>query len=253
MVTDTKTAYYVYGVVPANVEAQSEARGVGNPPREVEVIRHKAIAALVSEIDAEGQLGTPEDLEAHAKLLDAAAGVTSVLPLRFGAIMSDADTVAEELLAANYDEFASTLQGLAGKAQYVVEARYDEPAVLQEVLGENPEARRLHDIVENRDSDTVDHERIALGEIVDNAVQAKREADVRTVTEALSDLGFDSVVREPTHELEAVNVACLAEVAKESDLESALTDVARQWGERAQIKLLGPLAPYDFVVAQQET
>ncbi|WP_433621982.1 hypothetical protein [Nocardia sp. CA-120079] len=41
------TAVYVYGIVPADVESQPHATGVGDPPGEVAVVRHAEIAALI--------------------------------------------------------------------------------------------------------------------------------------------------------------------------------------------------------------
>jgi len=42
---------YVYGIVPHDVEPAPGAKGVGDPPARVQVVRHGGIAALVSEID----------------------------------------------------------------------------------------------------------------------------------------------------------------------------------------------------------
>ncbi len=68
-----------------------------------------------SEISVDRPLGTPEDLQAHAHLLDGTSGVAPVLPLRFGAVMTDDTAVEEELLAAHADEFAAALQELEGR------------------------------------------------------------------------------------------------------------------------------------------
>ena len=101
-----RTAIYVYGVVPADVEVQRNAKGVGDPPAKVDVIREGDIAALVSTVRYDDPLGRPEDLQAHAQLLDGTARVAPVLPLRFGAVMTDAESVADELLRDHHDEFA---------------------------------------------------------------------------------------------------------------------------------------------------
>jgi hypothetical protein len=56
-----------------------------------------------------------------------------------------------------------------------------------------------------------------------------------------------SVVREPTHELDAVHVAFLVETDGESEMEQAIEDLARDWEGRIEVRLLGPMAAYDFV------
>lgn len=115
--TEQQVATYVYGIVPADVEAKAEASGVGDPPGEITVVRSGDIAALVSEIATDKPLGRPEDLDAHAYVLDTTAAEMPVLPLRFGAVVRDEDAVVEELLDGNHDEFAAALQELEGKAE----------------------------------------------------------------------------------------------------------------------------------------
>jgi len=114
------TAIYVYGIVPADVQVEPEAEGVGDPPAPVEVIREGDIAALVSPVRTDKPLGKPECLQAHARLLDGTASVAPVLPMRFGAVMTDEESVAEELLRNNHDEFAEALRALEGRAEYIV-------------------------------------------------------------------------------------------------------------------------------------
>lgn len=249
--TATETAVYVYGIVPADVETDPDARGVGDPPARVTTVRGERIAALVSEIRRDKPLGRPEDLTAHAALLDAAAAEVPVLPLRFGAVVADEDAVAEELLEANQEDFAAALDQLEGKAEYVLKARYDEQAILQEILAENDELAQLREAIRGKPEDATRTERIALGEGINNAIAAKRDADTQRVVDALNPLGVQLAAREPTHEEEAVHLAILAETARQGDLEEAVDEIAREWGGRAQVRLLGPLAAYDFVVTQR--
>jgi hypothetical protein len=249
--TSQQTVTYVYGIVPADVEAEPDARGVGDSGSRIEVVRHGDIAALVSQVDADRPLGNPQDLTAHAQILDGTAGEAPVLPLRFGAALTGRDAVAEELLEPHHDEFAAALRDLEGKAQYVVKGRYVEQAVLGEIVSENEEAAELRDSIRDKPEDATRDERIALGELVNNAIAAKREADTQAVVEKLAPMGLDVRVREPTHEEEAVHLACLAEVDRQRDLEDAIGEIARRWEGRAELRVLGPLAPYDFVTTAE--
>ena len=242
---------YVYGIVPADVETEPDARGVGDPPGEVNTIKHGDVAALVSTVATDTALGRPEDLAAHAALLDGAAAQVPVLPIRFGAVLTSEDHVAEELLAAHHDEFAAALRELDGKAEYVVRGRYRQEAILREILAENAELDQLRDRIRDRPEDATRNERIALGEAITNAVSAKRDADTETVRRVLDDLGLMTLVREPTHDEDAVHIACLAETDKESELEDAVGRLAGEWEGRVELRLLGPLAAYDFVVTTE--
>jgi hypothetical protein len=244
--TSSGDAVYVYGIVPADVEVEEDTRGIGDA--RVEVIREGDIAALVSPITADRALGKPEDLQVHAKLLDGTAGVAPVLPLRFGAVMTDTDAVAQELLRDHYDDFAQALDTLEGHAEYVIRGRYDDSKFLTDLLDENAEARALRDDIKSKSEDAGRNSRIALGELIANTVEAKRQADTATVVDQLNDVAGQVSVREPTHEWDAVHVALLVEVDREGDVHEIVDQLNEKGKGRINLRLLGPLAPYDFVV-----
>ncbi|WP_040790009.1 GvpL/GvpF family gas vesicle protein [Nocardia paucivorans] len=248
--SEQRTAIYVYGIVPADVEPAPHATGIGDPPSEIAVVRHGEIAALVSEITLGRPLGTPDDLTAHARLLDGTAAVAPVLPLRFGGVVSDTEAVDKELLAAGYDDFHAALNELEGRAQFVIRARYTENAILREILDENPQAAQLREEIRDKPEDATRNERIALGEIVNQAIESKRAGDTRRLAAALQDL--DPMVRQrpPTHEEEAAHLAILVELSRQDDLEQALAELGEEWEQRVELSLLGPMAPYDFVTAR---
>jgi hypothetical protein len=197
-------------------------------------------------VDLPRRLGTPEDLQAHAQILDATAVEVPVLPLQFGTVMATEEAVAGELLAVYQEAFAAALKQFEGRAQYVVKGRYVEQAVLAEALEEIPEAARLREQIRGKDPAATRQARIRLGEIINNAVTAKRAADTRALGEVAAPYYVAGVVREPTHELDAVHLALLVETSRRDDLEQALSDLASDWEGRIGIRLLGPMAPYDF-------
>lgn len=247
---ESDDAVYVYGIVPADVEVEEDAKGIGDPPAKVKVVRDGDIAALVSPIKTDHPIGKPECLQAHARLLDGTASVAPVLPLRFGAVMTSEDAVVEELLRANHDEFAHALSELEGHAEYLVKGRYEDEAILSEVLSESDQAAELREEIRGKSEDASRNSRIALGELVSKALEEKRTADTKTALGQLKGLVKQTNVREPTHELDAVHVAVLAEVDRHGDLEASVEKLAKEWDGRIKMRLLGPLAPYDFVVTK---
>jgi gas vesicle protein GvpL/GvpF len=247
MPTSTQTGTYVYGIVPADVELNSGVRGVGNPPGEITLVRSGDLAALVSEVDVTKPLGTPEDLQAHQEILDAVVTETPVLPLRFGAVLTGEDAVATELLEANHDEFAEILPQLEGSAQFVVRGRYAEEAILAEILSENSAAARLADRIRGADPEASRKLRIQLGEIVNNAVADKRQADTHLLMSAMKGHCMASVTRDATSELDAVYAAFLLNAGQAAELERVLADLSDRWSGRVELSILGPMAPYDFV------
>jgi hypothetical protein len=244
-------ACYVYGIFPGDVELASDQPGVGDPPAQLSMVRHDGLAALVSRVDPARPLGSPEDLMAHQAILDASATAAPVLPMRFGAVLASEEAVAKELLAAHHDEFTAALRELDGRVQYVVKGRYVERAMLEEVLSENRRAARLRQDISGLDPDATRDARIALGEIISEAVTAQREHDTGVLGDVMSGHCVASVVREPTHELDAVHVAFLVDADLVDELERVTGELARRWAGRAELRLLGPMAAYDFAEAVQ--
>lgn len=246
-----QTAVYVYGIIPADIDIESGTTGVGDPPGEVRLLRHGDLAALVSDVNIDKPLGRPEDLVAHEELLDGAAGDVPVLPLRFGAVVANDKAVTSELLEDHHEEFADALDQLEGRAQYVVKGRYDEQTVLRDVLENNEEASALREQIAGVDENATRDQRIRLGEIVNDTVNGSRERDTQALVDAVSDHVEGTVVREPTHELDAVHTAFLVKTDQAPGLERALDELAGDWDGRIELRLIGPQAAYDFVGTTQ--
>ncbi|WP_066366695.1 GvpL/GvpF family gas vesicle protein [Herbidospora mongoliensis] len=241
---------YIYGVVPEDIEIDEKAQGVADAP--VLSIKHGKIAALVSDIGMTRPLGTPQDLRAHEQLLNATAAEVPVLPIRFGAVLADRDAVIEEFLAPFHDEFVAALSELDGRAQYVIKGRFVEDRVLGEILAENPEAAQLRDDIRALPEDASRDHRIRLGEIINQSIEAKRDADTAAMWDEVEPVSVMAAVRPPSHELDAVHLAVLVENSRQHELEQAVESLGRKWADQVELRLMGPMAPYDFIVSQDQ-
>ncbi|WP_432585111.1 GvpL/GvpF family gas vesicle protein [Streptomyces sp. HD1123-B1] len=243
-------ACYVYGVVTDDRgdDVVKDLPAVGDPDAAVTLVREGGQAAVVSEVPTDKPLGTPDDLRAHARVLDAlAADASPVLPFRFGTVVRDTDAVTGELLAEGHDDFDRALERLRGRSQFTLRARYVEHAVLREVLHEQPEVRRLREQLQGLPEEAGYNERIQLGQLVMDSIAAKREVDALEVTRRLDPLALASATSEPSSAEGLVNAAFLIEDARRADFEQAAEELADHWRDRVELRLLGPLAPYDFV------
>ncbi len=240
------TGYFIYGIVPGDVEETGDAHGLGDPPAPVTAVVHGEVGALVSEVDLDRPLGTPDDLVAYQRLLDSTVIAVPVLPVRFGTALTDVDAL-EEFLADRQDQFAEALRRLDGHAEFVVRARYDSESLLHRVLAGNEEAAALRDQVRGQPAELTANARLRLGEIIYQAIEAERAADTRRLVEALREVAADCRELPPSHEEDAANVALLVQTGRRGEFDEALREVAEEWSGRATVRLLGPLAPYDFV------
>jgi Gas vesicle synthesis protein GvpL/GvpF len=243
---DTSKGWYIYGILPADCEVTDSAAGIGGPAARLELVTAGKLGALVSELAIEG-LGTPDDLLAHQRLLDEIAAEIPVLPLRFGAVLTDYEAITDELLLPNHDEFATALTDVTGRVEYLLRARYAEQTILREVLTEVPGAQALQQQIRDMPAEASRDYRIRLGEIINQTIETKRREDTERLIELLGRHCVAVADREPAHEEDAANIAMLVDVAHQDALVDAVDQVAADWSERAEIRLLGPVAPYDFV------
>lgn len=252
LVAPAVTACYVYGIVPSGAVLPDGLTGIGDGHSPVTLVPYGDVAALVSEYDRDRPAGTRGDLLGHETLLDTLALQGPALPMRFGAVLSDTDAVVEELLAPYHEHFAAVLAELEGHIQYTIKGRYVEEPVLAEVLAEEPEVARLRERTRQLPDDAGYYDRIRLGELVVHALARKREADGQLLAETLGMYASAVSVHEPGGEQEIANTAFLVPHGRREAFENAVEDLARQWAGRVRVRLLGPLAPYDFVGEGQE-
>ncbi|CAM3051835.1 GvpL/GvpF family gas vesicle protein [Prescottella defluvii] len=244
---ESAAVVYVYGLVPADVEVNEDATGIGSPPRPLEIVTHDDVAALVSKIDADAPLGSSDDLRTHAAVLDSTATVAPVLPLRFGAVLTDTDAVISELLEPYRDEFRDALDQLEGTVQFIVKGKYVEDVILREILSSDPEATRLRDAIRDQPEEATRDERLALGELISRVLTAKREQDTQRIAEAVEPVATAVSAREPTDDEGTGIVAVLMPADRAAELDKAVAPLIDDWQGRVDVTVTGPLAAYDFV------
>jgi hypothetical protein len=170
-----------------------------------------------------------------------------VLPFRFGTVLRDEQAVADELLAGGYDDFLTALDRLEGSAQFTLKARYVQDVVLREVLAEQPEAQRLREELNSMPEDAGYYRRIQLGQLMAEAIAAKRDSDSVEIDRCLAPLAVAVAPDEPVAADAVADVSFLVERERRQAFEQAAEDLARRWHGRIRMRLLGPIAPYAFV------
>jgi hypothetical protein len=240
---------YVYGVVE-NLPDRVPSGLVGLDDAPVELVEHGDLAAAVGVIALDRPPGRRKDLLAHSTVLDTLAEQGPVVPIQFGSVMLHPDDIVEEVLAADVERLAGVLADLAGRRQFNVRARYNEVAVLAEVIAENPEIAHLRARTKDLPEDLGHAERVRLGELVARALERKRELDGAIITDAVLPL----VVAHAPHTGGGVDhlleIAVLVDEEQVPVLEDTLESLAEALHERVRLQLMGPLAPYDFVEAE---
>ncbi|WP_051441728.1 GvpL/GvpF family gas vesicle protein [Arthrobacter sp. H14] len=236
---------YVYGIVPAEAELPQGLAGVKDEP--VEKLVSGGFAALVTPVRDPDSVGTPDDLLAHSTVLDRIAAEGPVLPMTFGTIVPDAETITSVVMPSMQDTYAESMRRVDGATQFTVRARYVRERVIGEMVAENREIAALRESTASQSEDASHYDRIRLGQLVVEEFQRKAAVDSEDIVAALSPLVRETSVRETTQADDVVELALLVDRGSAEGFEQAVEKLAEETLGRISFRLLGPQAPYDFV------
>lgn len=234
---------YVYGIIDSSGPALPEdLDGVGDPPRPVRVLTEGDLGAVVSDAP-EGLRPKRKDLLAHQNVLAEAGSGGCVLPMRFGSVAPDDETVLN-VLGERAEHYKERLRALNGKVEYNVKATHDEEAVLHRVMAENPELRALTEA--NRQAGGGSYEdKLRLGEMVVAAVKAREAEDAAEVQRELESVAT-AVSAGPESTGWLANVSFLVDRDTAEGFLVAVEQV-RKSHSHLELRVNGPLPPYSFV------
>jgi hypothetical protein len=242
----TASAKYVYGVMSAGTAAPSR-RGLRG--KAVKKVVHDGLAAIVSDVPVEdGDLRMEkDDLLGHSRVLEQAIGKGTVIPLRFGTVMADADAVRDELLEPYRAGLIEQLRELDGKVELHLRAVYEENRLMADIVRYDSEISRLREALADQPEDATYYERIRLGEMVAAAVERERERDTEVIIESLAPLALATEVGPVEHERVVASVSFLVEDERLEEFDEAVNELGRVLHERVRFKYTGPLPAYSFV------
>lgn len=242
--TDLSVGCYVYGVVPAQSDLPTLT---GIDGAEVEYVEHEGIAAAVAEIALDRPPGRRKDLLAHSEVVDSLVKAGPVVPVQFGSMLADRESVVQDLLELDHDYFANLLEEVRGRVQLNLRATYVEEQVLAEVVQAHPEIAELRERTHDLPAGTMHPDLVRLGELVSKAMERRRLEDADVVMEVVRPLVVGEAPRAGGGVDHVLEVALLVEAERVDEIEERLEELAEAIHERVRLRMTGPVAPYDFV------
>jgi hypothetical protein len=252
--TDTGTAWYVYGVVPADTPTEL-LTGVQGVAETIEIVSDEQLGAIVSEVplaqfDDEplaANLHDPAWLEFHVRrhdsVLAAVVRRVPVVPFRFGTIYRSQRHVRAML--GEHSSLSETLETVRGRVELGVKGfaatRTEEPAAERGGAGTSPGRRYLE---QKQRARREAEEREAL------LARAAEESHARLVQIA------EAARANPLQPPEAsdgeatmfLNGAYLVRIEQEDSFRGAVASLEADLGESGiSFEVTGPWPPYNFV------
>jgi Gas vesicle synthesis protein GvpL/GvpF len=242
---------YVYGIIPAGDAAGwPGAQGVRGGP--VRAVGAGDLAALVSDLPADVAPGTREDLESHRRVLGKAIEQGTVIPMRFGMVMDDDDTVRERLLQRHACRLNEVLRELDGMVQMTLRAFYAGDALLRAAIAGDDEIAQMNELVAGHPEAESHPNKVALGERVAAAVDRHRARDAESLLERIRPLVSDIQVDPPGSDRVAASAQLLVRRESRAALDALIAELTPKLEGYIALRYIGPLPPYSFSTLELE-
>lgn len=241
------SALRIYGIVGSRVGMPVLNDSDGSlAGRSWEPIAFGDVAALAEQVDTDRPVRR-RDLLAHNDLLSAVVQQTAVIPLAFGTTLADAQQVIDELLAPQHDRWATMLSELEGRFQFQLRVRYSMDSLLSEIVRSDPRVAALRDYTRGLPAEVGRHQRIQLGELVNQAVALRLDSDAEWLHDhvATHTSGIRVVNKAPSKP--SMTLAVLLDQERLHAFEADAERCAERLYGRAELQLLGPHAVFDFL------
>jgi len=152
-----------------------------------------------------------------------------------------------DMLAHQEHRFHELLDRLEGRVQFNLRATYVEEQALAEVVAADPEVAELRRRTRELPEGTMHPDLVRLGEKVATAMEARADEDAAAIFDHAESLVEQHSVRAGGGIDHVLDVALLVREDRVEELENVLESLAAAWHERMRLRLMGPVAPYDFV------
>ncbi|MEI7773098.1 MAG: GvpL/GvpF family gas vesicle protein [Chloroflexales bacterium] len=245
--TGVLTGKYLYGVIRCADAHAIAARGIHEQGARVYTIPYRNLSVVVSDSPFEEYESTRRNMMAHTRVLEAVMQQYTVLPISFGIVAPDAETIISQLLARRYDDLEAQLEQLRGLVELGLKAFWADEQIFDEIADQQPMIRALRDSIAARPPESTYNERISLGELIEAAVVQRRQLDSELILATLRPLARDTVTHPVLTDRMVVNAAFLLDRADEERFDSAVRSLDSRMGPQMTFKSVGPVPPYNFI------
>jgi hypothetical protein len=235
---------YVYGIVPAaDADKLPPIDGLDSAVRPVV---SDGLAAIVSNLEPGHTPGRATDLDAHRRVLSEAIERTTTIPMRFGHVLPSDDAVRGEVLARHADVLGELLRSLEGRVQMMVRAFDANEALLRDVLAADPGLAQQTAALRSLPEPEAYTARVQLGELLANAVEARRAEVEAALVDELSPLAVNVQVDPPNSERVVATTQLLIRREDREALDERVRALAEAVTGLLAFRYVGPLPPYSF-------
>jgi len=250
--TDDERMIYLYCLTRSHNENPFNlpVKGIGERGDEVYSTSFLDLAFVVSDSPQAEYDTTRKNTMSHEVVCEEVMkeGHT-VVPVRFGTIAEPTKSTAQEkiraLLRRRYGELHKILREMEQKDEQGLKVFWKKERLFHDIVKENREIRRMRDrLATHRHSH---YDRIELGTMINEAMEAKRDVDARKLALALSPLAERYETNKILIDMMIVNAAFLVHRSRIEEFDREVDGLDEKYGERMRFKYVGPVPPFNFV------
>ena len=235
---------YLYGIFPNTIPETLDLEGLDKQPVHSQVVDE--FCFLYSEARQEKYLASRRNLLTHEKVLEQTmdAGFRVLLPLRFGLVVKDWETIMSQLINPHKDQLNQLFQKLAGKREVSIKIFWDAKAELQTMMESHQDLKQQRDNMEGKNLSM--EEVIQIGQLIESNLLARKQAVIEVFSQELNPFAQEIVVSDPMTEEMIYNAAFLIPWESESEFSKRVEVIDQKFGDRLRIRYNNFTAPYTF-------
>ena len=235
---------YLYGIFPAPGPQGLDLIGLDQQP--VQTAALDGFVFLYSEAQQERYLTSRKHLLGHERVLEQAMerGFRTLLPLQFGLIISDWETVRSQLILPRGDMLQHLFAQLDGQREVSVKVFWQSDRELETLLQENEGLRAERDRLEGKTLSM--DEVVRIGQSIERAIEQRKQSIIQAFQGTLSPLAAASVDNDLLTDTMIYNTAYLIPWDTEPDFGQQVEQLDKHFDERLKIRYNNFTAPYNF-------
>jgi len=244
---DAELGQYLYCIIHCPEPREFNSRGIWECGAPVYTVNADGLAAVASDSPDVAYERSRRNMMRHTLVLEEVMKDFTALPVKFGTVAPPHMDVGARLLIQGRDEFARLLDEMDGCLELGLKAVWYEDAIFAEIVDENPPIRELRDELMGRSPAETHFARMRLGEMIQSAMQTKRETDAGLILGRLSPLAVKVRENHLFSDRMVINAAFLVDRRQEPAFDRAVDDLNAEMGNRLILKYIGPAPLYNFV------
>ncbi|MGE4587039.1 MAG: GvpL/GvpF family gas vesicle protein [Mangrovibacterium sp.] len=244
-----KDGKYIYCIIASDYDCNFGPIGIGGEKSPVTTIGFDGLCMVVSNHPLNKFVVNPENILAHQKVIEKVmTEFNSVIPVRFGTIAATPDEI-RNLLQRRYSEFSELLRTFENRVEFNMKGRWKNMEVIyKEIDTENAEVQAIRGEVEQeQDPDLKKGKMAKAGEIVQKALEQKKEQETENILDSFRRIVFDHRENKTNEDPLFMNTAFLVNSGREKEIDNIMSDLGDQYKDRIDFIYTAPLPIFNFV------